>query len=194
MRCENCDITFSEPFNFCPNCGGCVTKAVAVEATAKTTQAEPATDAATPSRKVRAGGWIIVFCIFITIVFPISSCSNFSEITRSPITYGIDKESSVYQALGVNAFSFLIIGVYSFFSGLAIWTGSPNGRRIAYVFLIIYPISAIASNLTAIEIMKGTESGAIGIELLKGIVGALIFSAIWLAYFKWSKRVKATYS
>lgn len=194
MKCESCDITFSEPFNFCPSCGGRVTKTLALETTATTPQAESAIDAAPPSRKVKAGGWIVVFCIFITIVFPITSCSNISEITRSPITYGIDAESPVYKALAVNAFLFLIIGIYSFFSGLAIWTGSPSGRRIAYVFLIVYPISVIAANLIAIDMMKGTGSGAIGIELLRGIVRALIFSAIWLAYFKWSKRVKATYS
>lgn len=193
MKCENCNISVSESCNFCPNCGARITKAAVLEASATAIQNAPEQASKAASGKVKVGGWIIVFCIFITIIFPISSCSNFSEITRAPATYGIDTESQIYRALEINGLAILLIGIYSLFSGLAIWTGSPNGRRIAVVFLIAYPVSVTVFNFIAIEMLKGTGSGAIGVELLKGIIGSLMFSAIWLAYFKWSKRVKATY-
>lgn len=196
MKCQTCSSFSTGESKFCSNCGAPMPRSNEPNQQATPAQEATAINPAltTEKRRVKVGGWIVVFCIIITILFPLSSCTNFSEYSNAPLKHGIDRTSVVYHAVGLNAFGFLFIGIYAFVAGCRIWRGSPDGRRIAIVFLIVYPVAACVINFIAIEMLKGTGSGVIGVELLRGIVGSIIFSLIWLSYFKWSKRVRETYS
>lgn len=191
MKCKNCGNELKDLSRFCPYCG--------VRLRAENTK--PAhrvggdiyTRPSISSHDIKVGGWIIVFCIIITITIPASIYSDLSEYLNAPAKYGIDEESRLYRGLGVSRMALLFVGFYSFFSGVAIWSGSRNGKKIAIAFLLTYPSSTIVFNLVSLELIKGAGSATVGLELVREIIVSVTFSAIWLAYFRWSERVKVTY-
>lgn len=192
MNCPICSADVDKGYRFCPRCGEHIVGALGLEDASKKL-ASSGSEAGELSKKAGVRGWLLVFCVLITIVFPISSCSGFSEVMSAPTKYGVDADSQAYKAISLSASVSGLVGFFGFLAGVAMWVGSPGGRLIALVFLVLYPISITVSNLSAIEMMKGTDSGDVGLELLRGIIGAFIFSAIWIPYFIWSKRVKNTY-
>ncbi|WP_082112972.1 DUF2569 family protein [Pseudoxanthomonas suwonensis] len=185
INCQKCNAQILDSSKFCAACGNQVDRAGNLNVS--TSVQRPAA--------VRVGGWLTLFCILLTVIFPLSSCSGMAEYSDLATKHGVSADSPLYAAIGQNAFGGAIAGIYAFIVGLRIWTGSPNGRRIAITFLVIYPLITFLFNVIALSMLGDAQgSGEIRVALISSILGSFLFSAIWLPYFKWSKRVKATYA
>lgn len=142
-------------------------------------------------------GWLLFFCVAITILGPIGWMTNLSNGWES-----IDKLNYIYPSLKIfmwiNTIYTLALIPYSIYTGIKIWKGNPQGKKIAEKYLIIRIIFTTCSMifLGAFLITCNIPGQAVsaGLEaLVKGIFKELVFFAIWKTYFKKSKRVKNTY-
>ncbi|PIQ37372.1 MAG: hypothetical protein COW59_07555 [Lysobacterales bacterium CG17_big_fil_post_rev_8_21_14_2_50_64_11] len=145
--------------------------------------------------RVKVGGWLTLFCVLLTIIFPLAALGGMSNaIDLSKPGSGIDQY--VAGALSINAFTGFVFGVYSFFCGLTIWRGSRDGKREAYTYLIIYPIAFLFVNsflLLRLEDINGLGVVQVQFALISDIFSKILFSLVWILYFRFSKRIKHTY-
>jgi len=141
------------------------------------------------------GGWLVFFCIGLTILGPLFSLgqmvSGWEQAQPAFSRFPTIKSVLIWENLGSSA-----LLIYGFIVGCMIWSGSPQGRHIARRFLLIRLFGFIGVELVALLMMSSLPSevvaGGIG-----GVVGALfregVYFTIWWLYFKKSKRVRNTY-
>lgn len=80
--------------------------------------------------------------------------------------------------------------------GGMIWSGSPDGRKLAQKFLIARLIGMILTEIIAMVLMADLPKVVVTASI-NGLLGAVIregiYFGVWWSYFKLSKRVKNTY-
>ena len=131
------------------------------------------------------GGWLVlpaiglVLGIIIAIISIVISFSMFSDVSRAG--YGGLYTLEILVAFGF--FIFLIYNATRFF-----------GKKINAPFMMIaFMVAnvAISGLLLVIDLSAGAEMFAV--ENGKGLLRGIISAAIWIPYFRVSKRVKATF-
>lgn len=134
---------------------------------------------------VGIGGWLILPAIglilgsIVLVVSLIASLAMFSRVADAG--YG-----GLYSLEIVVGLGFLVFYIYA----ATCFFGKRNNAPATIISLII--ASIIASGvLIVIEMCAGAEELAVGWE--REIVRDIIVAAIWISYFKVSKRVKATF-
>ena len=112
-------------------------------------------------------GWLLVLCIWTTVIFPLFTFAKLHEMS----------EAWMWLVLGVIAFSIT--------SGVFLWRGNPVGVVLVRTLLIIILVLHLVAVMTLISRQQSD-----------GVVVILFQSAVpvaWLVYLSVSKRVKATY-
>jgi hypothetical protein len=152
-------------------------------------------DCETEVEGVQVGGWLVVFCVLITIVGPISwsvsTASTWSIVESLFEQFPSFRTSYILEACGLAA-----INAYGIWTGFRVWSGGPNGRELARQFLTIRLSGFVLLELVGVATMMDLPPEILsgGIEgLVKGIFKELSFFTVWWAYFKRSKRVRETY-
>jgi hypothetical protein len=159
-----------------------------------------------PAQKVRStaakrdepkgiGGWLLLWCVILTIIFPVVGFSSiwvqWEEYQRAFEIIPSLEDALYFENLG--SASFLI---YGFFVGCIIWSGSSNGLQVAKIYLIakvvgFFVIAFITLSILGevpLETKSATTEG-----MFIATVKELAFFFLWWFYFKKSKRVKNTY-
>jgi hypothetical protein len=132
---------------------------------------------------VGIGGWLLLFCIVSTIVIPLGALSTApSGVRISP----------------VGLILVLCFVALSLFAGISVWCQSSKALFYTKVFLIAVFCWGVMCLLGAaiIEVrmeMASTPTAAIESEGLAGGFRPFFWSLLWFAYFKRSKRVRATF-
>ncbi len=156
-------------------------------------QAEEARRKAEYERRLQAelkapkdiGGWLVLPAIglvlgpIISVVSLIAAMALFSDVEASG--YGGIYQLELLVQLGLLAF--LIYAAMRFF-------GKKSNAPSTIITLLIASLVASAG-LLVIELSAGAEEFAI--ESGKQLVRDVIWAAIWIPYFRVSKRVKATF-
>lgn len=137
-------------------------------------------------------GWLKAFCVILVIVFPITALSAFSDAMdyHQSIGYANDPVSGVKYIVAVGSG---FMAFWSFISGIIIWRGSPDGKRVALFFLSIYPIIAALTAFAAAKAIDTDGYASLKINLAMYVLVKLAFSAIWISYFLRSRRIKGLY-
>jgi len=90
----------------------------------------------------------------------------------------------------------LLLTIASIVVGFLIWTGRPDGRKIAQTYLLarlaVFGVM-FAFNFLQLALARSLEVSSITVFLFRGVLPELAFFVIWWFYFQKSKRVKATY-
>lgn len=90
----------------------------------------------------------------------------------------------------------ILIGILGFVIGCIIWSGSPNGKRLAKVYLVIRLVAFISMEGIAAWSIQSGDAKAFP-HALSGAVTPLIrevvFFLVWWGYFAVSHRVRNTY-
>lgn len=141
------------------------------------------------------GGWLLFFCVGLTILGPLFSLSALSSAwdQAAPVfgRFPVLRSVLIWGNLGSVA-----ILIYGFIVGCMIWSGSPRGRNIARRFLKLRLLGVIGIQVIAFLIMRDLPSGMVAAGV-RGMVLALfvegVYFAIWWFYFNVSKRVRNTY-
>lgn len=150
----------------------------------------------TTSGPTGVGGWLVFFCVGLTILGPLFSLgqmgNGWEQAQPAFSRFPAIKSVLICEYLGSTA-----ILIYGFIVGCMIWSGSSKGRVIARRFLLIRLFGSIVFEVIAINMMVRWLPLEIARAGTVGMIGALIrevvYFTIWWLYFKMSKRVRNTY-
>ena len=150
---------------------------------------------AQPKGPTGIGGWLVFFCIILTIISPLivlgQMASTWEKARPAFVVYPSLRDACMWENLGITA-----LLIYGFVVGCLIWNGNPRGREIAKKFLLIRLFAFIGVEVIALVMMGNLPSEILG-GGISGVFGsvfqALVFFLIWWFYFKKSKRVRNTY-
>jgi len=141
------------------------------------------------------GGWLVFFCVGLTILAPPSTL-GLMAIAWDLAQPALSKFPTIKSALILDNLASSAILIYGFIVGCIIWSGSPQGRDIARRFLLIRLFVFIGLAVVALLIMGDLPSEVIAGKI-GGVVVALfregVYFTIWWLYFKKSKRIRNTY-
>jgi len=140
--------------------------------------------------KIKVGGWLLVFCIGITIVSPIFYLKNIYDVITLP-----DYLSELRNYFMVDGFVGLALAFYSFYVGFRLFKLNP--KAVNEVKLLLSVMLAVAVISLFIPYIMGVQDIHKETILKEGIIDLIrkgIFVLIWSLYFAKSRRVKQTYN
>ena len=138
-------------------------------------------------------GWLLFFCLVLTVVGPLLTVVTFSYAVSEIIEY-FDTFPGLLNMLIIDCV--LSVGLMSFsvYAGIALWRIKPNAVKIAKSYLVCYLIYAfIAAGLPFAAGLPEEANMVILGESVKDLFRSFIFFAIWFSYLSKSKRVRDTY-
>ena len=159
--------------------------------------AAPPATVARPVGPTGVGGWLIFFCVGLTILSPLfvlgSMVYYWSLAEPAFIRFPAIKTAVLWENFGS-----IVLLIYGFIVGCIVWSGDSKGRGIARQFLLIQLFGLIGVELIALSIMM---MGDLPRQVVASAAGAMVgvvfksvvYFLVWWFYFKKSKRVKNTY-
>lgn len=148
-------------------------------------------EAAGVNKRVKIGGWLLFYCIALTIIGPFLGLVRALSAYDSIKSYLVLDEVKVYAAL--NGIYITAILIYSIITGILIWIGRPDGRTLARQYLTIRAISALGFVLIITYLTWDWGILQAGVNFFVMLIGETIHYGIWITYFSKSQRVKLTY-
>lgn len=141
------------------------------------------------------GGWLYLFCLAWGLINPISSLIQLLGEYADSNRY-FDEYPALENIFMVESFTSIVLTVWGIVAATKLRFVKPNAVTAAKRFLvariIITIISGFFSYGSSSQLPQNSQDA-----IFAGCVGKVIYasisSAIWLAYFNKSKRVKATY-
>jgi hypothetical protein len=180
MFCPTCGQPVQGAERYCNYCGGALGSAAPspapVAPPAPTTAPEVAAVPAS-SEPRGVGGWLVVFCVWLTILAPLM------ELRAVPYLR--------YGSLNWILFVSLSVTVFGVMAGIWLWQVKPK----ALVYLRIYFGLVFATMLLGIIAFLVATRGEMlgGPWIVIGWLRTLVFLGVWIAYFRVSQRVRNTY-
>lgn len=196
MFCIHCGTKLSDGAKFCGNCGASVVGISPPTVPSRSYTQIPAPPLAATASPAGVGGWLLFFCVALTILSPIGSLAQMGNSLKEgqPLfaSYPAFENAIFIEVIGIFA-----LVVYGIVAGSSIWRGSPAGKSIALKYLIVRLCAFIVIEVSAAAAMSSLPTamffaGVAGISTV--IIREVTLFAIWFTYFKISKRVKNTYS
>ena len=176
MLCPTCGQAVPDAERFCANCGTELS-AAAAPAPAATPAAAPAPLSAAPGALRGVGGWLLLFCIWVTIFSPLM------ELRLLPYLRYLTLNPFLLVSFAVTA--------YGVFTGIQLWTVRPQALTHLRIYFGIVLVATLVSVATFFRMVRGETMG--GIWVFAGWLRAFLFLAVWVAYFRISQRVRNTY-
>jgi len=131
-----------------------------------------------PENLVGVSGWLLLFCISLTILSPLVNIIPLvNEISSDP-----DLLSSIIGAI-------LTAGplIYGIIIGIRLWLVKPNALKHAKIFLVV--VLAINLLILAVSILMRSDSR----QLFSTAIRSILPFIIWWSYLSRSIRVRNTY-
>jgi hypothetical protein len=141
------------------------------------------------------GGWLLLFCVLVTIVGPAITVFSYSaEFARILEDWdGFRTVPTFHLVTDVGGLGLTAFAVYT---GIALWTIKPNAVRTAKTLLIVgfayNAITELACLSLGTSVLFWAPTPTVESTVGDEVTNAISF-VIWFTYFKESKRVKATY-
>ena len=139
-------------------------------------------------------GWLLLFCIGLTVFNPLVM---FAVIVGTYVNYGpyFGKYPGLVTTSLVRSSLAIIMAGCGVYTGIALWRVRPGAVQVAKAFLwfvLVYVIVVALLPLTAG--LPAASTKVLVHSAVLQIGRAIIYFAVWYAYFTVSKRVKATYA
>lgn len=141
------------------------------------------------------GGWLLFFCISLTILGPVFSVLQmFGGWAQAKPAFEI--YPSIRTAILVENSCGVLLLVFGAVTGIRIWSGNPHGPSLARRFLAVNLGGFVAMEAAALFVMRDVPEEIFdhGVQgTLSTCLRVLIHATVWWSYFKMSKRVRNTY-
>jgi len=147
----------------------------------------------TPPRYKGVGGWLLLFCISLTILNPLATL--FYVVLSLPDTSGLfGPPPALRTVIMIDAFAFLHVAValFGIYAGIRLWRGASGAVRTARTFL--WCVLAYAALAIFLPFLAGRPDEATIAEVVMSTTQSICYVAIWQQYLNKSERVRATYS
>lgn len=147
------------------------------------------------SRLEGVGGWLAFFCVLLIIMTPVFTVAPMAGewYQWQPV---LEKFPTLKTAFFSEMFFLLAIVAYGFVTGLMIWQGRDDGKQLAERYLKVRIGVVVGTDLLIVWVLSDLPTeifSALIDEAVITVFWEVLFFAFWLAYFRKSKRVAATY-
>jgi len=144
-----------------------------------------------PAIPKEVGGWLLFFCIVLTIIIPAQSLYQifFNMIPRLTRTH----EARVTVLLVVHCILLGALAAYSGITGFSLWTAKREAVVAVRRFLWTLLFSNFAYFCFWIVLMKPWRALSFAERGWYHVVGPIGFFWFWYVYLEHSKRVRSTY-
>lgn len=150
-----------------------------------------ATEKSKPELK-GVGGWLLFFCISLTILSPILTLYNFAS-GYNDIKELIKYLPSIYNVFIIDIIVGSIVIAFSIYAGISLWTVKKNAVRIAKLYLITFISYSFLELIMYLSVFPGKVINIVMGDFIKEIIKSLIYFTIWYLYLIKSKRVRNTF-
>lgn len=148
-----------------------------------------------PSGPKGVGGWLLFFCVTLTIISPLFTIGTLGQ-TWQNAKPAIAKMPSLETYYMISTIGTGILLLYGFAVGCLIWTGDPDGKKLAKRYLVLslggVVLVEVVSTLFILDLPPRALNLAIEASAQLIFVNVVRF-VVWWLYFKKSKRVANTY-
>jgi hypothetical protein len=141
------------------------------------------------------GGWLLLFCVLVTIIGPALSVFFLSaDLARILANWdGFELVPTFRLVKDVGGFG---LTAFSLYVGITLWSAKPNAVRTAKALLIAALAYNVVTDFACLSlgtsVLFWTPTPTVGTTVEDLAANAISF-AIWFTYLRESKRVKATY-
>ena len=139
------------------------------------------------------GGWLLVFCVILTILIPLFKLPSLFSTYRDASRL-FESFPRLYFIVLLNTVLGVGLIIFSIYAGVSLWQKNSKGPVIAKRYLFVYLVYAFFSN--GLLFLAGLPTEAIEAvlrEAFLNIFNSAIFAGIWYAYLERSIRVKNTF-
>jgi hypothetical protein len=153
----------------------------------------PVTTAPAASPYKGVGGWLLLFCLALTVLSPlvtlVSLVGGYSESSKYFNQFpGLLRINVIDAILSVSLMAF------SIYAGIGLWTLRPGAVQMAKRYLWFFlGYHAIAAFLPFLAGLPSAANDAMLAEVAKDTFRGVIYFAVWYSYLNKSERVRATY-
>ncbi|MBU1628191.1 DUF2569 family protein [bacterium] len=148
-------------------------------------------------------GWLLFFCIILTIIFPLILLVNVPlNIAAGIMASNLFKSSNCLIIIIIDSTLQVGVGIFSIYAGISLWRIRRGAVQITKVFYIINLIDVLISNVlhqflpepsvSNFKITEVVHSFSFG-KYFHSLICPILIFAISFSYFCLSRRVKATY-
>jgi hypothetical protein len=163
------------------------------EELAKLAQHEQELVAAEAARYVGVRGWLLFFCLSLTVFSPIASCVSLWFGYQSVSQYA-DMYPGIKRVAMIDFPISIAMMCFSIYAGVALWRRKQNAVRIAKAYLLtFFGYTVVAVFMPFMAGLPSAANEAMILEVIKGLARNALYVSIWYMYLKQSKRVRATY-
>jgi hypothetical protein len=138
-------------------------------------------------------GWLLLFCVSITILDPIAAVVNLfivADLTK-PL---FEKSPALLRLVSVSGTFTIGLTVFGIYTGLSMWKVLPGAVKMGRMYLLsVFYYSIFAIYLPSLMGITGDSLKELRDASLINNIRTIIYIAVWYIYLKRSKRVKATY-
>jgi hypothetical protein len=154
----------------------------------------PLTPLAEEPRYKGVGGWLLLFCLVLTVFGPaITLYSLFSGFSESSDYF--DQFPGLRVITVIDTALSLALMAYSLYAGIGLWSVRPGAVRTAKRYLLCsLGYLVVAAILPFCAGLPSSANEAMIGEVAKNTLRGVVYFAIWYSYLSKSERVKATYS
>ncbi len=145
------------------------------------------------SRYKGVKGWLLFFCISLTILDPAAAVINLSLVVTisRPL---FEKSPALLRLVTVSGACTIALALLGIYAGLSMWKVLPNAVKAARLYLMsVFYYSIFAIYLPNLVGMTGDSLKELKDASLVNNIRTILYIAIWYVYLRISKRVKATY-
>ena len=198
MFCMRCGQEVPTAAEFCPACGQSTKLPEPRPAQATNYGAipppPPAQQAGYPTPPYRAApsslkgvaGLLLVFCIFLTIIWPVWTLSQYA------IRPGMFRTSMLRAISGIT----LLRMAYGIAVGISLWAASRAAIMLLRIYFIV-SVALMAWSIVSFSALMMRYSGGLHaptlISWLMAVLPYTLFLVLGIVYFAKSERVRATY-
>ena len=139
------------------------------------------------------GGWLLLFCLGLTVFNPIITLVNLAWGFSQNVEY-FDQFPGLLVITAIDTLLSLGLMGISVYAGIGLWSIRPGAVQMAKRYLLCsLAYLAVASILPFMAGLPSAANEVMAVEVFKDVIRGIAYFAIWYSYLNKSKRVRATY-
>lgn len=171
-NCSVCKAEVDVDAEICPHCGADLRYIIKSE------------NSDNPYNAEKVGGWLLFFCITLTIIGPLLTFVSIVDVIRRIPIFETNKPDFA-TFIRMNNIVIAAVQVFGIYAGIRLWQKRPGAVNLVKKFLItILVYNIIFALICAINF---------DISVWIAVLHTLIFVGIWYTYLDTSKRVRYTF-
>ena len=166
-----------------------------MDETTNATSGQPVLPPVTPvePRYKGVGGWLLFFCLGLTVFNPLMSLFSLAGSYRESAPY-FSQFPGLLVVTGLDTVLSLGLTVFSIYAGASLWRLRPGAVQTAKRYLLWFlAYQAVAIVLPFMAGLPSSADETMIAQSVKDAFRGILYVIIWYSYLNKSKRVRATY-